>query len=450
MSLRVLLLSVAAAAAFVPLGCASASTLETLYTFCVRGEPCSDGEFPSGGLLRDGQGDLFGVTQYGGNAGMVYELVPNAKRTKWKERVLHAFNLTDDSLPRDGGHPTSPLIMDVAGNIYGTVMDGGKVYGGLVFELMPRGGKKWKLKILHEFCKNTQCSTPTSGFALTYAGASSGALYDGVSPLYGVEEMNGAHGRGLVFQIAPGTAKRWDFKTLYSFCPLGGDCDDGAFPHSGLLIDAAGALYGMAAGGHDNPGVIFKLTPNKKKTRWQEAVLHSFSFGFGDGNSPYGGLVMDRNGNLFGVTAAGGISTACPYDNGCGTIFELTPAGTTWQETVLHSFCQLENCTDGLEEQGEFLEYAQGQLVLDGSGNIFGTTLIGPWGEGGNGLGYGVFYELSGSSFNVLYTFCHDGGTCSDGSAPRSIFRDDAGNFFGTTGSGGNATGAGTVFELTP
>jgi uncharacterized repeat protein (TIGR03803 family) len=152
-------------------------------------------------------------------------------------------------------------------------------------------------------------------------------------------------------------------------------------------MDGAGNLYGAASGGGArNSGVVFELTPSG--TGWSEQVLYSFCSQCADGNSPSAGLIMDGAGNLYGTTGFGGApGPSCPSSYGCGVAFELTPTTNGWTETVLHSFCSQSNCADGNQPSAG--------LIMDGSGNLYGTTY-----QGGNN--WGVVFELTLLSNNTL------------------------------------------------
>ncbi|MGA3213371.1 MAG: Ig-like domain repeat protein [Terriglobales bacterium] len=239
---------------------------------------------------------------------------------------------------------------------------------------------------------------------------------------------------------------------LYSFCSVGGSsCTDGGDPYSaGVIFDSHGNLYGTTSSGGAGWGTVFELSPPSGGTGpWTETVLYNFCSVLPDctdGAEPSAGLVFDSKGNLYGTTSYGG---AINFND--GVVFELSPpSGGTgpWTETVLHSFCTLSECADGVK--------AEGGLVLDSEGNLYGTTTLG-------GLatctydaefpGCGVVYELSPPSGGtgpwtetLLWTF----GSGSDGaqSYGRLMF-DSQGNLYGTTYSGGMNNG-GTVFEMSP
>ena len=223
--------------------------------------------------------------------------------------------------------------------------------------------------------------------------------------LYGTTVSGGAHGSGAVFKLDNQNKET----VLYSFADLG----DGANPYGRLVRDAAGNLYGTTyINGSKGGGVVFKLSG---KT---ETVLHNFGAG-SDGSGPTAGLVMDSTGNLYGTTSKGGTGHC---SGGCGTVFKVTKAG---KETVLYNF---KAGTDGYEPLAG--------LVRDGAGNLYGTTY-------GGGAGYGtVFKVTSAGKETVLHSF-----NFSDGANPYGgLVRDAKGNLYGTTTIGG--IGAGNVFKL--
>jgi uncharacterized repeat protein (TIGR03803 family) len=242
------------------------------------------------------------------------------------------------------------------------------------------------------------------------------------------------------------------YKVLWSFDrSVSGD---GAFPVSSLIADGAGNLYGTTeVGGANDGGVVFELSPNSDGS-WSESILYDFCSVIGnggfclDGQYPVAGLIFDKAGNLYGTTSQGGSGTG---GYRFGTVFELSPPsfqGDGWTESVLYNFCAGSNtkCQDGGEPTS--------QLIFDGAGNLYGTTLLG----GTNPTG-GTVFELSpgtgGWVHTTLYNFCVNGRgkICPDGDQPQAgVTFDRAGNLFGTTMLGGvkNSEGAGTVFQLSP
>jgi uncharacterized repeat protein (TIGR03803 family) len=242
----------------------------------------------------------------------------------------------------------------------------------------------------------------------------------------------------MVLMVAAG-ADAGSSKVLYKF-PGG---NNAGHPYAGLILDRAGNLYGTTfegggstCGYGDDPcGSVFMLTRNSNGS-WTERVLHRFAGG-SDGWSPYAGLTLDGAGNLYGTTVAGGGCRS--FQAGCGTVFKLKPnSDGSWTESVLYSFCQLANCADGLEPYGG--------LILDGAGNLYGTTATG--GSSGGGVVFKLTPKSGGGwTETVLQTL---GGNHGGGPYAALIFDAD-GNLYGTTSAGGVRSGdVGTVFELVP
>jgi uncharacterized repeat protein (TIGR03803 family) len=421
---------------------------QVIHSYCKK-SGCPGGGAPQSKPLLDQAGNLYvaAVTFGTDNTGNIIESRPEDSG-KWRSKVLYTFCVKPDC--RDGGDPSASLIMDVSGNIYGTTLTGGKNNTGVAFELLPDADRKrWKEKVLYDFCPSDGSGGCEGGeiSGLTYAGAASGALYDGVSPLYGTTEHGGTgeFSSGTVFELTPGTQK-WTERLLYSFCSQP-NCTDGEIPLAGLIVDAGGNLYGTTVGGGQTPGfygTIFELSPNAHHTKWTQTVLYRFcsQTSCTDGEAPEGELIMDASGNLFG-TAAGGGSTQG------GVIFKLVPNGASSTETVLYNFCSQTGCLDGSSPNSS--------LVLDASGNLFGATPIGGGNNGDDSLaGSGVVFELTQSKYRVLHDFCSK-SLCDDGQFPQAgVIMDGAGNLFGTTQSGGKGGVVGeghiggTVFQVAP
>jgi len=236
--------------------------------------------------------------------------------------------------------------------------------------------------------------------------------------------------------LVPGAGAQNKFKTLYKFKQGA----DGELPWAGLIFDQSGDLFGTTAFGganscspHAGCGTVFKLAPNGNGT-WTESVLYSFAGG-NDGVEPLAGLVFDSAGNLYGTTLDGG-------PNGVGVVFRLT-ANTdgTWTESVLYSFCSLSNCGDGFTPIGG--------LILDQTGNLYGTTAQG--GTNNAGTVFKLTPHQGGSwTESVLYSFTGN----SNGADPQgALIFDQAGNLYGTAIGGGITScrgGCGVIFELTP
>lgn len=409
--------------------------LKTLYSFCAE-SGCTDGREPSAGLIADASGNLYGTTLFGGDAGngVVFELAPNAAKTRYRYKRLYSF--CAQSGCADGADAEGALIIDASGALYGATMAGGPNDGGVVYRLTPNAHHtKWTYSVLYSFCALADCvdgRLPQA--ALSYAGKESGAPYDGTSPLYGTASLAGANKQGVAFKLMP-DQPLWSEQVLHAFCSEA-NCADGASPNAALTVDGSGNIFGTAYyGGQANMGTAFKFAGTTF------SVLHSFcsSTHCADGAFPAAALHLDAQGNLVGTTFGGGKKTANCTDigvGGCGTAFLLAPDG---HETVLHAFCAKKDCSDG--------GYPLAGLVIDPSGKVFGASLYG----GGNGMspGAGVLFSLDGQA-KTLYRFCKP-EDCSDGVEPESdLLMDASGNLFGTALFAGANGDGGTVFELTP
>src|ERR1700726_1113425 len=227
-----------------------AYTFRRLHSFCSK-DNCPDGWQPGSALVMDTTGNLYGTTRGGGRGGgVVYKLEPDQQNEKF--HVIYAF--CEKVSCSTGATPTSNLIIDSSGNLYGTTAYGGGANDGTIFKLSPVVGRtKWKITKLYDFCQNGNgCpdgQEPVSG--LTYAGAAAGQAYDGTSPLYGTTFLGGANNYGTVFEIKPRKqGKRWKERALYSFCSQA-NCADGKYPaaDSTPTVDSAGKIYGTADDG---------------------------------------------------------------------------------------------------------------------------------------------------------------------------------------------------------
>jgi uncharacterized repeat protein (TIGR03803 family) len=439
------LLLITLAALFLVPSARAANKYETLYKF--RGG--KNGKSPLAGLVFDGAGKLYGTTSVGGanrncddgsgnlvGCGVVFELTPNADAS-WKEKVIYSFCPTDCS---DGATPVAGLVVDAAGNLYGTTQiggslscaDGGGQGCGAVFQLASNQDGGWTESVLHGF-------TGGSDGAFCYAGL----IFDKAGNLYGTTS-GAANAESTVFKLTPNGDGAWSESVLYDF--TGGK--DGNSSRASVIFDQSGNLYGttefggnLSGCGGSGCGVVFKLVPDEKG-QWIETVLHTFSGT--DGMLADSSLILDSAGDLYGVTAQVGNLNDCSSVGGyggCGVVFKLTPVGKDkWTETVLHAFT---GDTDGASPAG---------VIFDTAGNLYGTTV-----NGGNlsclGLGYGcgVVFKLApkskgGWTETLLHTFSDPQGVFPYG----GVTFDAAGkNLYGTT-AGNGRTLDGTVFELAP
>jgi uncharacterized repeat protein (TIGR03803 family) len=309
-----------------------------------------DGSTPYAGLILDDAGDLYGTTFKGGDYGLgtAFELSLQGDG-RWAEKLLHSFGSGND-----GSGPYASLIFDPSGNIYGTTVGGGAHAFGTVFELMPKSEGGWTEKTLHSF--NDTGRDGCNPFA--------SLVLDSAGNLYGTTEYCSPYGAGIVFELLPGTGEGWLEKVIHTFDYT--DNYDGLYPDAGLIFDTAGNLYGTTvSGGYTGGGTVFELLPQANGL-WKKVQLRNFGSGKYDGLAPRAGVIFDASGNLYGTTVEGGLYAE-------GTVFELTPAaGRSWTETILHDFG---GGTDGA--------YLDGGLIFDLAGNLYGTTVVGgTFGEG--------------------------------------------------------------------
>jgi uncharacterized repeat protein (TIGR03803 family) len=395
-----------------------AQKFKVLHTFHGK-----DGANPSDVLIRDAEGNLYGTTGVGGGGncsggegcGTVFKMDKTGKEV-W----LHKFNGANGAIPLAG------LLRDASGNVFGTTLEGGDTncdapYGcGTVFKL-DRTGKKET--VLHRFTGDPDGYFPEALLVVDKAGNLYGTTYEG-----------GTDSQGTVFRID--TARKENILHSFTGPPDGGG--DGAFPDPGVIRDAEGNLYGVTvAGGGSGAGAVYEVSSGG-----EEVLLYSFSGS--DGAQPDSVLLLDAKGNLYGTTQNGG-SSACG-GTGCGVVFELSPQSDgSWSETVLYRFCSVGNCADG--ESPVF-----GPLVMDSGGNLYGTTYFGGASSNCDGAGCGTVFELGPSGKEtVLHSFT--GGP--DGAFPSAgVAIDASGNLYGAAGYGGakcyGSNTCGVVFKLTP
>jgi uncharacterized repeat protein (TIGR03803 family) len=443
------------------LGTNAEAALKKLHNFApCGGDVCRDGSAPVGGLVRDASGNYFGTTYEGGAhaAGTVFELSPDGNGGYTYKTI---YDFCAEANCEDGANPHSTMIIDVNGALYGTTHAGGE--GGVAFRLSPTANG-WELVTIHRFCEldsptpDGDCMGGSNAVGgVTYAGAASGAPYDGVSPLYGASAEGGEGEAGIIYELRPPrnlAKEEWRAKELYVFCaPAGaarerkarpgpheedGNCDDGKMPSGNLIVNGNGDLFGTTYyGGEDayfpgGGGVVFELS--KRGTAWTETVLYKFCSvaKCRDGRSPAGGLLIDATGNLFGAAQYGGKS--CGMQQNCGVAFTISPNGAQSVSRVLHDFCTADGCADGA--------LPQGALEMDSFGNLYGAAFVGGANKGG------VIYQLrTDGQLKVLHSFCAE-AKCADGQSPASVILDETGNLFGVATGGGNK-GGGTVFKLT-
>lgn len=306
------------------------------------------------------------------------------------EAILH--NFTGGS---DGGYVLRSLVFDQAGNLYGTTYFGGTYGAGTVFELSLTAGS-WTQTVLYNFTGGADGANPASPL-----------IFDKSGNIYGTTDSGGTNSKGTVFELNPSPGG-WTESVLYSFCSQTA-CADGSYPASGLVMDNAGNLYGGTGNG------VFELS--RSGNVWTETLLYSAQ--------TYFGVALDSAGNLYGAALGG-------YN---GYVFELSPAvGGAWKENTIYTF-----------KGGKDGSLPQGTVILDGSGNLYGTT-----GSGG-AYNNGTFYRLAHKPYGWRETILHSfRNSKKDGATPNGELVFDAdGNLYGTTLYGG-PNNAGTVFKLTP
>jgi uncharacterized repeat protein (TIGR03803 family) len=378
---------------------AEAANFKLLHSFAGG----SDGCYPGfGSLVMDGAGNLYGTTTGGGTCGIcgnVFKLAPDGTETP-----LYSFTCGSNGEEPDG------LFRDANGNLYGTTIAGGGDSGcGVVFEFTARGTEK----TLHTFS-----GPPNDGCTPFDA-----PIMDGSGSLYGTTTGGGANRVGSVFKLA----KDGPESLLRSFNETRGGCS----PLASLVIDATKNLFGVAqtCGSTHHAGTVFELSPHGRET-----VLYKFKGPPNDGSVPQGTLIKDQSGNLYGTLNRGG-RPGCEADEGCGAVFELAPDGT---ETIIHFFTG---------KRGDGGNPVAG-VIADSSGNFYGTTEFGGSNAACNGdVGCGTVFEIApDGTETVLHSF----GDGSKGANPvAGLVADGQGNFYGTASNGG-ADGYGTVFEITP
>jgi hypothetical protein len=402
-----------------PCGASASPTEKVLYRF--RGG--KDGYNPTSTLAIDASGNLYGTTNQAGEGysncnygcGTVFEIMPSGKGN-WQEKTIYSFQGGTD-----GAHPSGNLVFDAAGNLYGTTLGGGipgncyyQAGCGSVFELSPKSDGSWTETVLYRFQGSPDGFRP-AGLILDAAGnlyGSGGVILDGggatvyelsppqrkggawteqtlttfeccgeaANPILVLDSRGNLIGTtqapcnttcGQVFELA-NVGGVWVETSLYKF-PGGGN---GANPMAGVIFDGRGNLYGTTHQGGNNFGVAFEL--KHTNGQWRPTLLYNFCTANNckDGAHPVASLIFDKAGNLYGTTYDGGTGCSKGY-KGCGIVFNLTNTKSGWKETIIHRFA---DDPDGSQP-------AEG-LTFDNAGNIYGTTM-----SGGN-VGVGTVFEI--------------------------------------------------------
>ncbi len=393
---------------FILLPSAQAQTYQVIHNF-TGGQ---DGAYPEAGLTERG-GNLYGTAYQGGgsNRGTVFKLARNG--SGWIFSPLYSF-----TGGTDGSAPIAAVVFGHDGTIYGTTEFGGHNCGvgcGTVFHLRP------PLSV----CKTVLCAW-TETVLYQFSGSSDGAnpgygelTFDQVGNLYGTTFFGGVNSQGVVYELTP-SGGGWTERAIHTFS----GSSDGENPYSSLVFDAAGDLYGTTfAGGAHGYGTVFQLAP--AGSGWTENTLYSLQSA-GDGGNPFGGIVFDSAGNLYGATSGGGPGSG-------GTVYQLMPSGSSWTFGVVYSF------TGSAHLPGPY-----DSLTMDAAGNLYGTTTQ----DGTHGAGSVFKLTPSGGGWTETDLYDFPGGT--QGAVPYgSVLIDASGNLYGTASQGGTH-GYGVIWEITP
>ncbi len=405
---------------------ASAQNFTVLHSFTGG----ADGAHPYAGLTMDRAGNFYGTAFSGGlmnnycstyydvGCGTVFKLAHSG--SGWTLTPIYSFQ---GQTANDGNFPQARVIFGPDGALYGTTAVGGVdvqnctdlICGGTVFRLMPPATA----------CKSVLCPW-TETVLHTFLGALDGAgsgygdvVFDHAGNLYGVTKYGGGGlcndwTCGAAYKLTPAHGQ-WTETVLYHF---GDGGDQGFWPQSGLILDAAGNLYGTTGWFSS----VYQLNPDTLA----EKALIVFDYQ-SQGDEAIGGVIFDQAGNLFGTT-----STAGP--NGGGTVFELSPSGSSWTFNLLYA-----PATNGMQNQYG----STANLAMDAAGNLYGIT----YNYGQQNLGN--VFKLTHSGSGWTYASLHD-FSGADGANPwGQVILDAAGNVYGTTTNGGSS-GNGVVFEITP
>lgn len=388
---------------------AQAQTLIVIHSFTQQG----DGAFPDAGLTIDVAGNLYGTTNEGGaaNMGTVFKLKRSS--SGWLLNPLYSFMGHED-----GGNPAGRVAMGRDGTLYGTTMGGGAFSSGTVFHLTPPATAprsaltSWNETTIYSFAGNDGQSPQGD------------LIFDQSGDIYGTTQSGGSAGNGVIYELSR-SGSGWTSTVLYS-PPIAAD---GQLPSGGVIFDTSGNLYGVLTnGGPTNHGAVYELSPSG--SGWSEQILYGFA-GANDGANPVGGLILDNAGVLYGTTVTSG-------SGGGGTAFDITSG------PVLNTICSFANGFHHVNSG------SQDKLAMDAAGNLYGTTAS-------DGLyGYGTVFELTPSNGAWILTTLHNFTGGSDGGKPLSnVVMDASGNLYGTAAVGGLTNrcagiGCGVIWEITP
>ena len=452
-------------------------TEKILYSF---GTTTTDAAAPSGGLVWDAAGNLYGTTSGGGansGAGTVYELSPGSGGT-WTEKVLHSF--ADNGV--DGTDPVDTLVFDGHGNLYGTSYNYGPTGSlGIVFELSPSADGAWSEQILHAFTGTLQ------GDGAYPIG---GLVFDASGNLYGTTSSGGFAGEGLVFELSAGAAG-WTEKILYGFATiLSGSIWDSHTPEATLIFDSAGNLYGTASSGGNNSagqdGTVFEIEnvttaspqfsppPGAYGTAQSVTISDStanssiyYSVDGGTSFAPYTAPIEVAESEILLAYAT---TTTLPQSQTAAAGYQIGSVAATPQfMPAPGTYTVAQSVTIADAAPGATIYYTTNGTtpgtsspVYSGPISVSSTTTIEAMATA-SGLtnsavttGTYTIVPVTPPTENVLYSFA---ASSTDAAIPfAGLIFDAAGNLYGTTTNGGtnqitygNTTqGAGTVFELSP
>jgi hypothetical protein len=362
-----------------------------LYNFCTLQGTCPDGAGPVSSLTPDGEGNFYGTTLNAGwtfgSFGNVFELIPNGNGGL-DEITLHHF-----TGGTDGGHPRSSLLLDNAGNLYGTASDGGTHGYGVVFELS-RVGSDWNETVLYNFTNGADSGVPWTN-----------VIRDQAGNLYGATAGGTPTGSGGVYELSPSDGG-WSEQIIYSF-------NSNAILPSGLTMDGNGNIFGAAG------LTIFELLPNGGGG-WNPSVIYTFAGKYPSADST---PVLDQQGNIFGT-----IQLYSKLGPTVGHVYKLSQTDSQWGLQILAGW-----------EKGTG---PVGGLVLDDTGNVYGTSVGG--GVDGDGTVFELQFKNGHHQKKVLWNF-----NGLDGESPVGGLILENGTLYGTTALGGTQ-GFGTAFEIIP
>jgi len=404
---------------------AQAQTFTVLHAFTGG----ADGAGPASGVTLGGPGILYGTTSSGGTGGNGHDGVAfklTQRGSGWELEPLYEFN------SEAGINPLGPLTFR-NGALYGTTEYGGAGGGGTVFELQPPPTAcktsicYWNETVLHSFAGG-----PNDGENPYFTNL----VFDQAGNLYGTTAYGGTGsgpfcnvrgggnlGCGTAFQLSP-SGGGWTFNIVHNFESNG---IDGVQPWFGMIFDAAGNLYGTTTYGgisSEEAGVAFELTPSGGA--WTETILYDFVSDYQGGSAGANYLVMDESGNLYG-------SYGTNEPQIVAGIFELTRSEGGWSFSTLATInaCSVTG------------------IARDTAGNFYGAC------SGGGQYDWGWVFELTNSGGSWTVTDLHDFTLGGDGGGPGPVVLDSSGNLYGTAGLGGilgdcGLDGCGTVWEITP